>query len=319
MKNPVPITGFAILTIVVLLVFGAAAYFAWSLQPLVGIINTLVLLGLLFTLFKEAQGLKEANAEALFSQKNILSFAAVIIGAVLTHYLNIDLKLGAVEGAGIVGLGAALIFPEFAVPAYTGSFVGMAASTLLPAYGDVLFAAATAGVVYILSLAVFGGFGGKLGTIAASGCIFTGICLNGAFSSPPVPGWEVGTWLIVYSIIAAVVTYYLSVHRKHGAVIASSVVGIVAGLILPALHGDVGKTLAVMAICASFAGMSSTKRFPNIVPMFFAGFVAALVYMFSSPVVGGAGGKLGTIAFGSVMAIRAFMDLIGKYQGGGKT
>jgi len=319
MKNLVPAIGFAILAIVVLLVFGAAVYYAWSLQPVVGIVNTVVLLGLLYTLFKEAQGLKDAKAEGLFSQKNILTFISVVVGAALSHYLNVDLKLGSVLGAGLVGLAAALIVPEFAVPTYTGSFVGMAATGLLPGYTDCMFAAVTAGIVYILTMQVFGGFGGKLGTIAASGCIFTGICLAGGFSSPAVPGWEVGTWLIAYSVVAAVVTYYLSVHRKHGAVIASSVVGIVAGLLLPALHGDVGKTLAVMAICASFAGMSSTKRFPNIVPLAFVGLVAGLVFMYSSPVIGGTGGKLGTIAFGSGMAIRGFMDLLGQLQGGGKT
>jgi hypothetical protein len=288
-------------------------------QPVVGIVLTLGLIGILFTLFNEGKGLA-AKADALFSNKNILSFIAVVAGALLSHWINVDLKLGLVVGSAVVGLVAAVLVPDYAVPAYTGSFVGMAGTRLLPGYTHLAIAAVVAGIVYILALAVFGGFGGKLGTIAASGCVITGLCLRTKFTPAkvPVPPWNVGMLLIITGVVAAVVTYYLNNNRKQGPVLASAVVGLVAGVLLPALHKDAGGAMAVVAICASFAGMSNTKRMPSWIPMAFVGLSAALVYMFANPFIGGTGGKLGTIAFGSNMAIRGLMDLVAKFQGSKK-
>lgn len=318
MNKSVPVIGFVILTILALSVYGFAVYNAWMSQPLFGILLTLGVIGLLFTLFNESKLLSGQKAGNLFTQKNLLIFLSVVVGTLVSYFLNVNLKLGAVVGSAIVGLVAALLFPDYAVPLYTGSFAGMASTALLPGFGHVAFAAVTAGIVYILTMTVFGGFGGKLGTIAASGCAFTGICMATEFSHPAVPTWDQGLWLVIYSLIAVAATYYLNNTRKHGAVIASSVVGLLAGVLLPAIHPELGKGLAVMAICASFAGMSNTKRFPTIVSILFVGLSAALVYMFSSPFIGGTGGKLGTIAFGSGMAIRGLMDLIAKFQGSKK-
>jgi len=319
MNKSVPVIGFLILSIVALLIYGFAVYNAWTMQPIVAVLITVGLIGLLYTLIKEGQGLSEAKADNLFSQKNLLLLVAVMVGAVASEYLGVDLKLGAVLGSAIVGIVAALVIPDYAVPVYTGSFVGMASTRLLPGYAPLVTAAVVAGIIYVLTLTVFGGFGGKLGTIAATGCIFACLTMAGEFSSPAVPTWDVGTWIIIYAVLAAGLTYYLNNTRKHGAVLASSVVGLVAGVLLPGLHGDPGKALAVVAICASFVGMSNTKRFPTIVPMLFAGLAIGLVYMYSSPFLGGTGGKLGTIAFGSGMAIRGLMDLIARFQGGIKS
>ena len=318
MNKSIPVIGFVILAVMALLVYGYAAYDAWMLQPLFGILLTLGVIGILFTLFNESKALAAAKADALFSNKNILSFVAVVAGALLSHWINVDLKLGLVVGSAIVGLLAAVLVPDYAAAAYTGSFVGMAGIKLLPGYPQLAIAAVVAGIVYILALTVFGGFGGKLGTIAASGCAFTGVCLSTEFTHPGVPAWNLGTLLVITGVVAAVVTYYLNNNRKQGPVLASAVVGLIAGVLLPVLHKDAGAAMAVVAICASFAGMSNTKRMPSWIPMAFVGLSAALVYMFASPFIGGTGGKLGTMAFGSTMAVRGLMDLAAKFMGGKK-
>jgi len=324
MNKSIPVIGFVILAIMALAVYGAAAYDAFTVppaQPVVGALLVLGLIGIAFTLLNESKGLPALKADVLFSNKNIVSFIAVVAGALLSHWINVDLKLGLVVGSAVVGLVAAVFFPDYAVAAYTGSFVGMAGTKLLPGYVQLAMAGAVAGIVYILALTVFGGFGGKLGTIAASGCAFTGLCLSTEFTHPGVPGWNVGTLLVITSVVAAVATYYLNNNRKQGPVLASAVVGLIAGILLPKLPGlaeGVGTTLGVMAICASFAGMSNTKRMPSWIPMAVVGLSAALVYMFANPFIGGTGGKLGTIAFGSNMAIRGLMDLVAKFQGSKK-
>jgi len=318
MNKTVPIIGFLILTAMTLAVFGFATYEAWNLQPVGGIIGALVVLGLLYTVFKESQGLAQVKAGNVFSRRNILSFAAVVAGSLISYTLNHNLRLGSVLGAALVGLVGAVVLPDYAGPLYTGSFAGMASAALLVSHPQIALAGVIAGILYVITQPVLGGFGGKPGAIAAVGCVVAGVCLNRQFSHPDVPKWALGQWLVVYSIIATIATYYLNNQRKHGPVMASSVIGLVGGVLLPALYPDIGKTLAVMVICASFAGTSSDKRFPTIVPMFFVGLITALVYIYSMPFIGGAGGKLGAIAFGSVMAVRGFMDFAQRL-GGAKT
>ncbi len=45
------------------------------------------------------------------------------------------------------------------------------------------------------------------------------------------------------------------------------------------------------------------KRVKNEVYMIIAALICALVFIYSAPYLGGAGGKLGTIAFGSVISV----------------
>ncbi len=312
----VPVIGFLILAIMALSIFGFATYQAWTTQPLVGVIATLLLLGLLYTFVSEAQGLSKAKAEALFSQKNLITFAAVVVGALVSYTLNLNLKLGAVLAASIVGVVGGFLVKDYAAPLYAGSFVGMSAKALLAGHGQAAIAAVIAGIVYVLTLAVFGGFGGKLGTIAVTGSVLAGLILAGKFSHPAVPAWSVGWQLLVVSLVAAVAAFYLNNNLKQGPVIGSAAVGLAAGLIGKAVPSF--GPLATMAICASFLGMSNTKRFPSILPLGVAGLVVGLAYMFSAPFIGGAGGKLGCISFGSGMAVRGCMDLIGKLGVGKK-
>jgi hypothetical protein len=291
-------------------VFGFAAYQAWISQPVVGIILTVLLVGFLFTLVNESKGLSAAKTENLFSQKNLLTFVAVVVGALVAYTLNYNLKLGAVLAASIVGLVGGFLVKDYATPLYVGSFIGMSAKALLAGHGQVAVAAVIAGIVYILTLAVFGGFGGKAGTIAVVGSVLGGLVVAGKFGHPAVPGWNVGWQLLVVSLVASVASFYLNNNLKQGPVIGSAAVGLVAGLIGKAVPSF--GPLATMAICASFLGMSNTKRFPSILPLGLAGLVVGLVYMFSAPFLGGAGGKLGCTCLGSGMAMRGLMDLVGK-------
>lgn len=98
----------------------------------------------------------------------------------------------------------------------------------------------------------------------------------------------------------------------NGPVLASSVVGMLGGLVLPVVFPAQGANLAVVAICASFGGMSSRERLPNAWAVLAVGVFTGVVFIFSTPHLGGAGGKLGTIAFGSVLAVSGFRCAAGQ-------
>jgi len=230
-------------------------------------------------------------------------FLSLVGGAFLTFALSVDLGLGPAVGAGLVGILATLAVRRFDVPIYCGAFVGMACNTFLYGYGHLGLAAVIAGAVFLITKPVFNGFGGKLGTIALLGCIGAGLLTGRTLGSTPVPGWDVGGYLVAYSVLGAILTYILNVRLKHSPVISSGLAGLAGGLLLPILHPGIGETLGLMVICASFAGMSNRLRVPNELYMGVGGVLCALVFMYTSPYLGGAGGKLGTIAFGSVIAV----------------
>ena len=242
------------------------------------------------------------------SKEDFYNFLSVVGGALTAYLLSINLELGPVVAAGLVGVLIALLKPKYGVPVYCGAFVGMVSCDYLHTVPALLLAGVIGGVIFVVTGPVMNGFGGKLGTIAFAGCIFAGNILGSPLQSDSIPAWDTGWLIVFYSVLAAVITYFLSVRLKHGPVMASGFVGLAGGLILPALHAGVGETLGVMVICSSFAGMSSEERFPRTSHMIFAGFFTGLIFLFSLPYLGGPGGKLGTIAFGSVIAQRGIME-----------
>ncbi|MFP4396238.1 MAG: hypothetical protein ACLFTI_13355 [Anaerolineales bacterium] len=308
----VPFIGYVVLSIFVLLLFGSSFYVAWDVHATVGGVVFMVIMGgLLYQTALEYRRLPDVDPPPLLSQVNLLNFGAVFLGAVSTYVLNIDVELGAVTASGLVGVIAALVAPAYGVPLYCGSFVGMTSAQFLSSHTELAIAGLIAGAIYVLTTGVYDGFGGKLGTIAFAGCVITGMCLRREFVIASVPIWRIAGQIVLYAILAAVITRWLSINRGHGAVMASGAVGLVGGLILPAVYPvDVGRMLAVVVICASFAGMSAPARFPKLWAMLIVGLFTGIAFVYSMPVLGGAGGKLGTLALGAGLAAHGYMTLL---------
>ena len=287
----------------------SSAYQAWRTHPVTGILTLIILVGALLTFYYEGRSLINLDSAPIGLRTHTYNFLAVFIGGVLTFYLSINLSLGAVIASSLIGILAHVFFPDVDVPAFCGSFVGMTSNLLFFSYQDVILASAIAGIAYILTTKVFAGFGGKLGTIAFIGTSSTGISLGRQFLISPVADWEVSALIMAIAFVAAPLTFFLNCHKKNGPVLASSVVGILGGLILPVFFPVHGTTLAVVAFCASFTGMTSQNRCPALWQMLIAGVFTGILFIFATPLLGGAGGKLGTIGFASILAIWGFIHL----------
>jgi hypothetical protein len=298
----------------VLLLYGFTLYHAWLVKRLGTFVLFLICVGLVKGIFAEGRHLRLSDEkDDLFSVQSLKVFSAVFLGAVIAFLLKVDLGLGAVVGAGLTALMAALIVPGLAVPAYCGAFVGMTSARLFSAYGDLCLAAAIAGVIYLLTQRAFQGYGGKLGTIAFCGTFITGFGLKREFVLTPFPALDLIAPILLCAVIATAFTYYLNVTVDHGPVLASGGTAMISGLILPNVFpGEVGDTLAVMATCASFAGMSSPERITNWWTVLAMGLLTGMIYILSMPLAGGAGGKLGTISFGVAVSVSAWYALIRK-------
>ncbi|HLW29306.1 MAG TPA: hypothetical protein VKX29_00495 [Brumimicrobium sp.] len=136
----------------------------------------LVILGLL--LYSYTYLLREK-----FNTKgNLLEFLALVIGSLLTFYLNNYLGWGAVIASAAVGLAGGVLpyvkpnsqaMKSAALAIYCGSFVGMASTFLFDEIHYIFIASVISGLFYIYTRGLFIGYGGKLGSVAFSGVLAT--------------------------------------------------------------------------------------------------------------------------------------------------
>lgn len=273
------------------------------------------MLGLIAGTVSEAATLRthEVNTssqDATGIRTAVIEFSMVVTGNALTFVLSVETGLGAVVASSVVGLLGAMLVREHATAVFCGSFVGMSSPDVYGYTGVVLLAGICAGFVFVAAMRVLNGFGGKLGTIAFTGALAASFVLQAPLGSLPIPVGTDALWVLAYATGGAVVTYVLSVHLQNGPVPASAMVGLLCGLLLPVLHGpQLGTLFAVVAFCASFTGMSSPARLPTTVHVALAGLITGVVFLYASPYFDGAGGKLGTIAFGSSIAVWGLQQL----------
>lgn len=312
LKRGVVILGFVLLAAMVLILFGFTAFEAWMAHWLGGILTTLIFIGVILAVFAEGQSLWKAKTKFQLTWQAVLDVLAVALGGVAAYTLAHDVGLGPVVAASVVGIAAHLVAPKYAVAAYCGSFAGMTSDLLLFTHLEVLWASLASGALFTVTKSLFPGVGGKLGSLALIGTALMSVSLRRLFLITPLPDFQTALEILVISLIATPLTFYLSRINGNGPVLASSVVGLIAGLVLHVIYPEMGTNLAVVAICASFAGMSSGERLRNPGMVLLVALFAGVVFIFSTPHMGGAGGKLGTIAFGSVLSVVGVQKILRK-------
>ncbi|SEW16427.1 hypothetical protein [Natrinema salifodinae] len=244
-----------------------------------------------------------------FDRSDAVDALAVAAAAVVTYDLSVHAGLGPVLAAALVGLIVGVGLPRIDGPAYCGTFVGMTSPAVFASVDQVGLAGLVAGLAFVATTESFGGFGGKYGTLALFGCVTT-VALTGVdYAAGSALAWRLAPVIVPVAVIAAVATVLLRTHGETSAVVASAVVGVVAGVAFPPLVPELGSTLAAVAFCASFVGMSGTDRLETTERIAAAGLLCGVVYLAVSPAFAGAGGKLGTTAFVSCLALRGALDV----------
>jgi len=311
--------GFTLLSITVLTLLGLTVYEAWLFHSIGGVLNVFLFIGAVTAIILEAKQLKFATVNNPEWITQIWQLFSVFAAGIVTYGMSHDLGLGPVISASVIALLAHMISPKYSVSAYCGSFVGMTSELLLSNYQEVALASFIAGIVFFLTSDTFNGFGGKLGTIALLSTAITCHSLNRDFLTLSIADSRTNIWIILVATFAAAITYYFNVHQKQGPVLASAVVGIVGAMILPPLFPEIGNTLVVVAICASFTGMTSKERCGVFYNIFITGVLTGILFVYSTPQLAGAGGKLGTIAFGSILSTYGYRNLLSGFQKKRKT
>lgn len=112
--------------------------------------------------------------------------------------------------------------------------------------------------------------------------------------------------ILSISIASGIATYIVSNILKRGAVIASAVITLVSGLMLPYFFPAIGGTLATAAACSSYAGMISLENALNLSEMSVISLMTGILFIAATNAYAGIGGRLGTIAAISCFAWLGF-------------
>ena len=109
-------------------------------------------------------------------------------------------------------------------------------------------------------------------------------------------------YVMVFVIIGALITSYLHLFTNLSSVLAAALIGTLASF-SPNLNkkSKVLQNIPNAMYCGCFVGMSQKHIAIDYSFIIIAGSIAGIFYMFSKNLFLGVGGKLGTVAFGSVV------------------
>jgi hypothetical protein len=155
-------------------------------------------------------------------------------------------------------------------------------------------------VVFFLSSILYSLWGKFNFPFLLFGVILFGVLVAGFKNSrkfQPVPEnqveWKIAVYTLLANISGALLTFWVSQDLSIGPVLASAAVGLLGSLLLPKLGAEI--------FTGSFVGMCSKGVAPQFSCLLLAGMIAGLIFYASRHVLVGFGGKLGTIAFTSVI------------------
>lgn len=242
------------------------------------------------------------------SKHDLSVFISVFLGTICAYLINHSFSLGPVVASSLIGLIGGLLVPSLAVPIYCGSFAGMVSSLLVYDTQSVMTVALFAGLFYVMGSETFKGFGGKLGATAYFATLLSSVFFN-TFSDT-MTGAIVHLRYDVFMvfIIGSLGTYIIKERYKLSLVVASSLLGLTFGLILPNAFSN-GASLAVALFCGTFIGMSTTSKLSSRISVSIASLIGTIIYLYTSPYFAGLGGKLGLIAFGASVATAGIYNL----------
>lgn len=301
--------GFLILSAMTLYLLALTLLEASALHSIGGILLILIGTGTVISIYMEGRRIWFEATHPMVLKALLSDFLILVAAAALTFWLAHDIDLGSVVAACLVGILAHILSPKQEVSAFTGAFVGMSSELMFLNLGELLLAALIAGAVYLLAKNTFTGLGGKSGTVALVGTFLAGSNLMRGFIVQPLPNPQISLMILLFSIIATPLTFYLNIGRNFGPIMSASLVGLFGGLVLPALFPQYGEIYAIIVITGAFIGMTCHTRCSNYRMLILAGLIMALVTIYSTPLMGGAGGKLGTTAFISILAVTGYQSV----------
>ncbi len=232
--------------------------------------------------------------------KTIKESMAILMGAVLCYFLG--QLTNPVFSASIIGLIAGIFFHSLSIPLYIGAFVGMSSELIMPNIFFLVEASLISSFLWAILMKKIPSWGGKAGFTAFLG-VLTTVVINGWEHEQVTKSLnpEIIFLLILTSMFATIMTFEIrkKIREQGNAVIGSATIGFSFGafsLLFPETT-----IFSEVAFAASFAGMTDLKHIQEQWHTLIVGFVVGVVFLLLTSSFSGFGGKLGTIAFISVL------------------
>lgn len=243
------------------------------------------------------QVLNEEKKKVNFPKIDYYQGVFAFLGVILTYFISHQLTISPVISSSAVGLMGFLLIKKYSVAIYCGSFAGMV-SSLMFGYAEVGLIALICGFLFILSKPIYKGIGGKLGATAFISTMLVAFILGKDFL---IIDHEISFLrLVLISMLGTLSTYYFQHLLKQSAVFASAITSLVFAIIIHYIVDDF-LPCAIVFFSASFVGMSSKERLPNIIYVLIAALVHAFLFFVYFEHYNGLGGKLGLMAMTSVL------------------
>ena len=255
------------------------------------------------------------------NKERLVIIIMATIGTLATHLLSKHLQIDTVTSASIVGIISGLTSYilakekcyRYSEAIYCGTFTGMTSLMFFTNGIDALIAGIVTGIVFVLSLNIFKGFGGKLGSIAFLSVFISIIILNkwtiiNDLQTQAVTRFSYDDLVILFfvSLIGISLTYYFAIFADGNSVLSSSLLSLAFVLVINSLFTPsttLSSILPPFFMGATFVGMSSKKFLGNFNRhLYIAILYFAVYFLFINSFIG-FGGKLGLMAFIAVSAV----------------
>ncbi len=109
-------------------------------------------------------------------------------------------------------------------------------------------------------------------------------------------------YILICSFVGVTLTWFINHEMEYGPVIANGLVGVMAATFL-------SNELAGITYTSSFVGMSSLQIIPTLPAAMLGSLIVALVFISTSEIYAGIGGKGGTTAALSTLITKTILKL----------
>lgn len=120
--------------------------------------------------------------------------------------------------------------------------------------------------------------------------------------------------ILTISILSGIATFIVSNILKKGPIIASAIITLMSGLMIPYFSPSMSTTLTAASACASYAGMISIENALNPLEMSIISLMTGILFIASKNAYIGIGGRLGTIAAISCFAWLGFKKVFSSLE-----
>ncbi len=248
---------------------------------------------------------KEEVKEFVYKDE-LFKFSLIFTSALIVYVLHSEFNINSVLVVASLTLLGGLFIKKFDKEVTIGAFIGMG-SFLISGYGGVVIASVIAGIVNFMLKDHLNGIGGKLGMIAFSGGLLTYVIFKESFVS--FNSYEPNDliYILIVSIVSALITYILNNSLNLGPVISYSIVSLL-GVLFLLFPLTKALSLTTIVFGSSFIGMSSKSQVKSYFIIITAAFVFG-VFSFIGQSFTNLGGRGGTMAIISVLVAINFKDI----------